>query len=336
VKDQKMRKLIALVLVLATLYGGYWFVGRSQIQSRLTDAIVQVDAGEMNVTYTSLATRGFPSRFDTTVTDLVVEDPIAGVRWETPILQLLALSYQPNNVRAYFPEEQVFVIDGDRYTLFTNEMVASGRVSASAALAVQQAELELLNPRLRTEDGAELALARLFAAMRLTPDTTQSYDVFFEARSIVLPENIRNSIDPQNLQPPIIQSLRLDSDVTLSEPIALNSADAGLLSITTLSIKELALAWGDMSVSVIGDVSPDEAGVLDGSITITARNWQQALDLAVASGVLEDDRIFLVTEIANNFDETPHIPDTLTVTLSIVNGEMALGGFALGPAPLLR
>jgi hypothetical protein len=56
----------------------------------------------------------------------------------------------------------------------------------------------------------------------------------------------------------------------------------------------------------------------------------------VASGVLEDDRIFLVTEIANNFDETPHITDTLTVTLLIVNGETALGGFALGPAPLLR
>jgi hypothetical protein len=89
-------------------------------------------------------------------------------------------------------------------------------------------------------------------------------------------------------------------------------------------------------VSVIGDVTPDDLGVLDGSITITARDWQQALDLAVASGVLVDDRIFLVTEITNNFDETPHIPDTLTVTLSIVNGEMALGGFALGPAPLLR
>jgi hypothetical protein len=114
-----MRKLIVLVVVLATLYGGYWFIGRSQIQSRLTDAIVQVDAGEMNVTFTSLATRGFPSRFDTTVTDLVVEDPIAGVRWETPIFQLLALAYQPNNVRAYFPEEQVFVIDGDRRWRFS-------------------------------------------------------------------------------------------------------------------------------------------------------------------------------------------------------------------------
>jgi hypothetical protein len=60
--------------------------------------------------------------------------------------------------------------------------------SASAWRWVQQAELELLNG---TDDGAELALARLFAAMRLTPETTKSYDVFFEARSIVLPENIR-------------------------------------------------------------------------------------------------------------------------------------------------
>lgn len=331
-----MRKLIALIVVLTMLYGGYWFVGRSQIQSRLTDAIVQVDASEMNVTYASLATRGFPSRFDTTVTDLVIEDPNARVRWETPIFQLLALSYQPNNVRAYFPEEQVFIIDGARYTLFTNAMVARGHVSASAALAFQQAELELLNPRLRTEGGEELTLERLFAAMRLTPDTTQSYDVFFEARSIVLPENIRNLIDPQGLQPPIMQSLRLDSDLVLSDPIELNRAYAVALSITNLSIKEFALAWGEMSVSVIGDVAPDDAGVLDGSITISARNWQQALDLAVASGALKNDRIFLLTEIAKNFDETPQILDTLTVTFSIVNGEMALGGFALGPAPLLR
>lgn len=331
-----MRKLIALVLVLATLYGGYWFVGRSQIQSRLTDAIVQADAGEMNVTYGTLATRGFPSRFDTTVTDLVVEDPTAQVRWETPIFQLLALSYQPNNVRAYFPEEQVFVVDGDRFTLLTNEMVARGQVSASAALAFQQAEFEMLNPRLRTEDGAELALERLFAAMRLTPETTQSYDVYFEARSIVLPENIRNMIDPQNLQPPIIQSLRLDSDMVLSDPIELNSANAGAPSITSLSIKEFALTWGEMSVTAIGEVMPDRAGVLDGSVTLTARNWNEALNLAVAAGAIPEEQRYIVTEIAKNLDETPDFSDTLTVTLSIVNGEMALGGYALGPAPLLR
>jgi hypothetical protein len=331
-----MRKLICLMLVLAVLYGGYWFVGKSQIQSRLTDAIVQVDASEINVTYESLATHGFPSRFDTTLIDLMVEYPIARIRWETPIFQLLALSYQPNNVRAYFPNEQLFIVNDKRYTLFTKEMVARGQVSASTELALVQAELELLNPRLHSEDGTELSLARLFAAMRLTPGTTQSYDMYFEARSIVLPENIRNLIDPQNQQPQIMQSLRLDSDFVLSDQIKLNSTEADALSIATLSIKEFTFAWGDMSVSAIGDVTSDETGLLDGSITISASNWQQAFDLAVSSGILEDEHIFLVTQIANNFDETPQFPDKLTVTLSIVKGELVLGGFVLGPAPLLR
>ena len=331
-----MRKLIVLVVVLATLYGGYWFVGRSQIQSRLTEALVEIDEGEMNVSYASLATRGFPSRFDTTLTDLVVEDPLARVRWETPIFQLLALSYQPNNVRAYFPQEQVFVIDGERFTLFTNEMVARGQVSANSALSFQQAELELINPRLRTEEGAELALARFFAAMRLTPNTTQTYDMFFEARSIVLPEDIRRLIDPQNLQPPIIQNLRFDSDVDLTAPIALNSGGADPVQLQSVRITEFAFAWGDMSLSAIGDLTPDAAGVLNGSISISARNWQQALDLAVATGALPEDRRQLIVGIAGSIDETPHVPDTLTATLTIIDGEMALGQLPLGKAPVMR
>ncbi|MGJ8610961.1 MAG: DUF2125 domain-containing protein [Octadecabacter sp.] len=331
-----MRKLIVLVLALALLYGGYWVVGKSQIETRLADAIVDMDAGDMNVSYGALDTHGFPSRFDTTITDLVVEDPVSRVRWETPIFQLLALSYQPNNVRAYFPQEQVFDIDGERFTLFTEEMAARGQVSPTASLAFQQAELELLNPRLRTEEGAELALARFFAAMRLTPDTTQTYDVFFEARAIVLPEDIRTMVDPQNLQPPVIQSLRLDSDITLSAPIELNGGADVVPTFELLSVRELAIEWGEMSVSAIGDVTPDDTGVLNGSITVSARNWQQAMTLAVSTGAITDDNRFLIAGLASNLDETPHVPDTLTVTLTITDGEMAIGGFPLGTAPLLR
>ena len=316
-----MRKLIVLVVVLASLYGGYWFVGKSQIQTRLTEAFVQVDAGPMDISYDNLQTRGFPSRFDTTFTNLVIDDPAARVRWETPIFQLLALSYQPNNVRAYFPQEQVFVVDGEAFTLFTEEMVARGQVSASAALAVQQAELELLNPRLRTEEGAELALARLFAAMRLTPATEKTYDVFFEARSIVLPEDIRTLLDPNGLQPPIMQSLRLDSDVELSEPLELNGADAQPF-IELLSIGEFAFEWGEISLSAIGDLTPDTTGVVNGSITISARNWQTALDLAVAAGAVPDDRRQFIIGIVGTLDETPHITDTMTATLIITDGQM--------------
>ncbi|MEJ6507809.1 MAG: DUF2125 domain-containing protein [Octadecabacter sp.] len=330
-----MRKLIVLVVVAASLYGGYWFVGRSQIQYRLTEALVQVDAGEYDLTYNTMHTRGFPSRFDTTITDLEFGDPATGLKYLAPIFQLLALSYRPNEVIAVFPNEQTLDIGGDMFTIITNDMRASGKVRASATLAVQSATIEADNPRIRTQDGAELAMANLLAAMRLTPETTQTYDVFLEARAIVLPEDIRAMIDPQNLQPPVVQSLRFDSDVELRAPIELNgSTDPA--QIQNLSLKEFALSWGDMSLSAIGEVTPDDNGILNGSISISARNWQQGLDLAVSTGAVKDERQFLVTEIANNMDETPHIPDTLTVTLNIVDGNMMLGMMPLGAAPVLR
>jgi len=330
-----MRKLIALTVIVATLYGGYWFVGRSQIQSRLSEALVQIDASAYNLRYDSLNTRGFPSRFDTTVTGLVFEDPATAMIWSAPVFQLLALSYRPNEVIAVFPNEQTLSLGHEVFTLMTRDMRASGKVRPNASLAFETATIEMDNPRIRTQDGAELAMAHVLAAMRLTPDTTQTYDAYIQARAIALPENIRAMIDPQNLQPSIIQSFRFDSDVTLTAPIELNGANLPA-QISALSVKEFALTWGDVTVAAIGDMVPDTAGRITGSISLSARNWRQALDMAIASGMVGEDRRFLIAGVVNNMDETPHIPDTLTLTLMINDGSMSLGGFPLGPAPLLR
>ena len=82
-----------------------------------------------------------------------------------------------------------------------------------------------------------------------------------------------------------MQSLRLDSDIELSAPLELNGADAEPL-IELLGIDEFAFEWGEISLSAIGDLMPDTSGVVHGSITISARNWQKALDLAVAAGAV--------------------------------------------------
>jgi len=329
-----MRKLIVLVVVSALLYGGYWFVGKSQIQARLTEALADVDAGTFDLTYDTLNTRGFPSRFDTTITDLRFEDATTNTIWSAPFFQLFALSYRPNEVIAVFPNEQVLTLNGEDYTLFTNDMRASGKVRPSAALAFQTATIEMDNPRIRTSGGAELAMARVLAAMQLTPQTTQTYDAFIEARAIVLPQDIRRMIDPQNLQPPLIQNLTFDSDLELSAPIELNGTATP--RIDRLNIAQFELNWGDMSLAAIGDVTVATSGILNGSVTFTARNWQQGIDLGIANGMIDADRRFLITGIASNLDETPDFPDTLTLTVQIVDGMMSLGGLALGPAPILR
>jgi hypothetical protein len=53
--------------------------------------------------YESDAHRGFPNRFDTTITGLDLADPETGVAWSAPFFQILSLSYQPNHVIAVFP-----------------------------------------------------------------------------------------------------------------------------------------------------------------------------------------------------------------------------------------
>ncbi|MDA9208057.1 DUF2125 domain-containing protein [Octadecabacter sp.] len=331
-----MRKLILLIVVAALIYGGYWFIGRSQIQDRLTEALIQADDGAYEVTYNTLKTRGFPSRFDTTVTDFHFADPATGTEWTAPLFQLLALSYRPNEVIAIFPPEQTFTVNGTEITLQTNDMRASGKVRANAALSFQDATVTMDAPRFITDDGGQLAMANILAATRLTPDTAQTYDIFVEAHAIELPENIRRFIDPGNLQPPLVQALRFDSDATLSAPLELLSPDGDAPTFESLSIKEFAATWGEISLTAIGDIEPNEYGVPSGSVSVSARNWQQGLDLAVANGMVDANRRFLVTEIANNLDETPHIPDTLTLTLTITNGVMSLGGLPLGSVPSLR
>lgn len=331
-----MRKLILLAVVSALLYGGYWFVGRSQIESRLTEALVAANDGPYDISYNSLKTRGFPSRFDTTVTDLSFVDPATGTAWAAPFFQLFALSYRPNEVIAVFPAEQTVELAGETYTIVTSDMRASGKVRPSAALTFQNATITMDNPRITSESGFDVSMASVLAAMRQAPDTTQTYNLFLETRAIALPENLRRFLDPTNLQPPLIQNLRLDSDVDTSLPIELNGAADTPPHIAAMRIKEFSLTWGDMSATAIGDVTPDENGVLNGSVSLSARNWQQGLDMAVANGMVEADRRFLVNEIAGALDETPHIPDTLTLTLQIAEGMMTLGGYPLGPAPMLR
>lgn len=329
-----MRKLTILVAVLAVLYGGYWFVGRSQVENGLTFAISEIDAGDVTLTYDTLNTRGFPSRFDTTIETLVFEDPVSATKWEAPWLQIFALAYNPTEVIAVFPPEQSITVNGETFTLFSNDMRASGDVRANAALSFQQAVLTADNPRLRTQDGAEIAMASLRTAMRQSPGEDQSYDLFLDARSIVLPEAIRAAIDPDGTMPPMIRDIRLDGTLGLSDEIALNSDAAPQLDAAT--IKEFGIDWGDISLSAIGDVVADANGLAEGSITLSARNWEQALDLAVTAGAIAEGVDETYATMASTFNETPQIPDTLTVTLTFADGATRLGSLPIGPAPLLR
>lgn len=330
-----MRRLIILVLVIATAYGGYWFYGRSALEDGIAQALRGAEGGRYDIAYSDWGVQGFPSRFDTTFEAPQIADRLSGFEWSAPWLRVFALSYRPNEVIAVLPEEQSLSLGGQPFTLFTNDMRASAKVGANTDLSFERATLEIQNPRLRAGDGSELAMAHLLAAARANPDTANGYDLYLDAQSIVLPQWLRDVLDPDATLPPLIRQLRLDSVATLNRALDRHAGDGAPVQLEALSITELGLMWGDISLSAIGDITAGENGVAEGSLTLSAANWRQALDMAVAAGLIEEGFATTYASMADQLDETPHLADTLTVTLSFRDGQSKLGPLAVGPAPRL-
>jgi len=138
-----MRRLLTLVLIVASLWSIYWFIGasaqkialQSWLEDRRGDGWV-AEAEELRV-------RGFPNRFDTILRDLSLADPLTGWSWDAPEFQILALSYRPNHVIAVWPPEQQFATPNERMTVTSDLIRGSVRLQPTTALGLEEARIDL-------------------------------------------------------------------------------------------------------------------------------------------------------------------------------------------------
>lgn len=87
-----MRALLLAILVGAMGWSAYWWVGAGRVE-QASFAWMQAN----QVTYSKLAVRGFPNRFDTTI-----DTPRWG-DWAAPFLQLFRVSYDANHIITVLP-----------------------------------------------------------------------------------------------------------------------------------------------------------------------------------------------------------------------------------------
>ncbi|WP_439117971.1 DUF2125 domain-containing protein, partial [Nereida ignava] len=87
-----MRWIIGACLAAAVLWAGYWFVGSTAAERGAKAWFADRSAQGWVADYDSIETRGFPSRFDTTINALELADPRTGWAWSAPFFQVFALS----------------------------------------------------------------------------------------------------------------------------------------------------------------------------------------------------------------------------------------------------
>ncbi|MSU92110.1 DUF2125 domain-containing protein [Rhodobacteraceae bacterium 2CG4] len=343
-----MRRLLFIVLAAALLWSGYWWVGQSA-QKAAIDGWLEAQRQRGRVAEAgAVRVRGFPNRFDTTLTEVTLVDPASGLSWTAPFFRIYALSYAPNHVIAAWPGSQTLSGPFGRLRIDSREMMASVRFRASTALALAEARAELSGLRISADAGWTAGLADGQAALRATPEAETGdgsganapnrYQLFLRASALDLPEALRRRLDPEGDLPDTIGAARLRATVTLDRPLDRRLADGAAPAVTALEIDEAEVGWGPLRLAASGRLKADADGLAAGSIALEALEWRQQLRMARRSGLMPPpadawaERLLAASETtAQQSAETD-----LNMTLRFRGGRTWIGPIPVGPAPRLN
>ncbi len=332
-----MRILLALIVTAAIGWSGYWLVGSSARTEAFSDWFEARRAEGWVAEVSDLSTRGFPNRFDTTFTDLMLADPGTGLAWEAPFFQLFALSYQPDHNIAIWPNQQLLATPLRKFRLSSEDMRASIVTAGAPSLPLERATLtaELLSILPDGRDQPTLIAALRLAAER-EPTKTETYRLGLSADGVQPALNWRVRIDPSDTLPDALEALNIDMTVAFDKPWDRTAIETARPQPRQIRLKLAEARWGRLELLAAGEISVDVAGLPTGEIVIKARNWRDILKMAVASGFLPqgfadtlEDGLSLVSQMAGN-------PRTLDIPLNFRNGRVRLGPVPIGPAPVLK
>ena len=324
-----MRALLMLVLLVTGLWSAWWFYGAHQTRLAFEGWLAERAAmGE--TAEAEIEVHGFPSRFDTTLSDLRIGFG-GGWLWEADLFQTLMLAYAPNRAVAVWPGPQRLTDPLGTVTVLEGEEArASVRVGIDAALPLNsitlvardvavdgagwQASLDELRFAARAGEGIAAALGE-----------DSQYHIGIELDRLALPEVATAG----GALPGEVGQLRIDAVADFDKPLELNTAVPALLE--QVRVAEITLDWGEVSLSAgDGVLRVDGDGFLVGSLPLEIRGYSRIVDALAALGVLPERQAGLALtglSLLTGGDEA------ITVPLSFSGGETRLGPIPLGPAP---
>ena len=329
-----MRKLIVIVVVVAALWSGYWLIGSRGVENSVRDWLDARGDQGWQAEYSQVATRGFPNRFDTTISDIALADPATGVAWSAPFFQILRLSYKRDHQILIWPDTQTIASPYQRIDLGSERARASVVFVPDTALQLDRANVVFDGIELRSSLGWAARIASGLLAARAA-GADNSYDLGFEAKEIVPSDDLLAGLDPLGLFPKVIERLKIDATVGFDAPWDQSAIEIARPAITEIQLNLMQAEWGELELWAAGDLSVDADGRLDGQITVKAKNWREMLQIGQAAGWIPDT---LVPTLESGLELLAALSgprNSIDAPLTFRNGSVSFGPIPLGNAPRL-
>ena len=331
-----MRILLVAILLLFTGWAVYWVIGSTAKDRVLAAWFEDRRADGWVAEHDEIEVRGFPNRFDTTLTNLELADPETGLAWRAPFFQVLALSYEPNHIIAVWPDRQTLATPEETIEIKATTMRASVRFEPDTALALDRATMELEEFRARGGRGWESAIASAIFATRQDPTRAHFHDIAFDAKGVRPADALRARLDPSGFLPETIGVMKLDLTLGFDAPWDRRAIEERRPDITRVELNDLNAVWGRLELRATGALDVDTAGYPAGKITVKAKNWREMLQIGVDAGFLPEGLAATLERGLAVMAEMSGHPDTLDAPITFADGGMSFGPIPLGPAPMLR
>lgn len=334
-----MRKLIIISIILSGLWGGYWFVGSTALETGLKDFLSTKHGTNdpVRIEYSDLSVRGFPNRFDTRLTDIVFSDTQNNINWQAPFLQLYALSYKPNHIIAALPHTQTLQLPNQTLQIDSAEIKGSIVFVAQSllkqALEIDRSSFVVRALEITSDTGWKTNIKEANIATRQTPASALHYDVAISAMTITLPDSLRVLIDPTRQQPTLLDALSLNSTLGFSHPWDLRAGRGATPKVRELTLNNMSVLWGDVHLQASGTLQVDPVGHPVGRLDLIATNWKNLYDLAKSNNTINPDSAITILNGLKVLAEMSEGENIIKAPLNFANGQMLLGPLPIGPAP---
>ena len=333
-----MRILFGAILILAAVWSGYWYVSSTAITNGFAAWFGERQNEGWLAEYSAIETRGFPNRFDTTISDAIIADPKARIAWEVPFFQILALSYKPNHLIAIWPNEQMVVTPSGKYLITSEDMKASVvlNIDARGEQLFRRITFKTDNLAIIPEaDEQEIKVASLVLAAESAPARIATYRVGVEAAEISPAISLRSAIDASSNLPDSLESLHVDAQVEFDKPWSRSSIETARPQPKNIKLNKATAQWGQLEIKAAGELEINDAGVPAGEITLKAVNWREILDLAVSSGFLKEKQSEVLEPVISAMARLKGNPNTLDIPFTFSNGRIWFKLIPLGQSPVI-
>ena len=321
-----IRILIALVVALSAIWSGYWLYGSRVHRDMIVGVLEQARGNGWDISYSEVDLKGFPNRFDTTISDLRIAHPLGTYLWEGEALRLATLSYRPDHIIAVFPERHRLELEGAAYSVRSSDMRASVEFGGSSETALQQLILEAADLEVGGPGGWSASAGMALAAIRASDAEPALTDLALRIG------NARLSSGTGALQAMGIEGLEsasAEAVLKLSRPLGPAMCLDGIARATGLEGIRISAAWGVARLDASGSLEFDMLGRPSGGLDISVGNWRELLAAAAESGAIPPGHAQSLEFALGLLAMLSADPDTLDARVEFSDGVAELAGVAL-------